>query len=256
MCSWIRQLTTIFMFLFFLPVMAYSGGLFPETHHILIENIRAHDVTILGERHRQPESTELLVELADTLSADGHCLAVGLEFDTDQNPTLDAFLAGKESVEAIAVPQIIDHPGFRDMLVELRKLVRAGHCLGVQGVDLPRRLWSGEKNRDEWMADQLATMMGDRPVLALLGNAHGIRAVRWESGLNRPHAAELLILKGSDVFSVMQDWPGQVTGTRPVGRWYPDDHQAAHKVFANLLRVKSVVVPEDLSVIGDGVVVW
>lgn len=116
MGSWCWQLIAISMLLFFLPVPVYSGALSTETRQLLTENIRAHDATILGERHRRPESKGLLVELADALTADGHCLAVGLEFDTDQNATLDSFMAGKEPVDAIVVSSIIDHPCFRRKL--------------------------------------------------------------------------------------------------------------------------------------------
>ena len=256
MCSSGRQLIAITMLLFFLPLPAYSGVLSPETRQFLIENIRAHDVTILGERHRRSESTALLIELADALTADGNCLAVALEFDTDQNATLDAFMAGKEPVGAIVVSSIIDHPGFRDMLVELRQLAHGGRCLEVQAVDMPQRLWHEEKTRDSWIADQLVAISGERPVLALLGGAHALRITRWESGKDNPQTAELLLRQGLTVFSVIQYWPGLAEERKRTGSWYPSDHPVAHQCFKDLLRVRAVVVPDDMSVLADGVVVW
>ncbi|MFH7320709.1 hypothetical protein ACHHRT_08870 [Desulfurivibrio sp. D14AmB] len=245
-----------FSFALVFPSLAPAGSVSTQTLHGLIDNIQGHEVTVLGEHHGRPESPRLLVELAEAMTRGGECLGVGLEIYSDQNESLAGFMAGDGPVGAIAVSSVIDHAGFREMLVELRRLVRDDRCLEIRAVDLPRRLWGGEMTRDEWMADQLAAMVGNGPVVALLGNAHAIKSVRWEDGVDRPYVAELLGRQAVEVFSVMQYWPAGVECEGRFGRWYDRCHGWAQAAFESVLRVRSVVEQDDVSGIGDGVVVW
>ena len=78
-------------------------------------------------------------------------------------------------------------------------------CLKLIAIDAELELKS---SRDEGMAEKLAELVGDVPVLALLGSLHTLKKVEWNPFLTKkePYVAEILVVQGHNVKSYPQIW--------------------------------------------------
>lgn len=211
----------------------------------------SYPVTILGEKHRRPKSTQLTADLVDKLTDNGSCLAVALEIPSDQQPILEAALQGDKPVSAVYVAPMIDHPAFRTLLEDLRDQMLAGRCLTVSAVDTPSDALAG---RDEWMSDHIERLAADHRVLALMGNLHTIKQTRWVSGIDDPFLAEHLERRGLRVLSVMQGWDEGCE--ERTGRWLPINHSRAIATVRGTLSLAAIRQPEAVDAVADGAVIW
>jgi hypothetical protein len=207
---------------------------------------------ILGEDHHRPESPVLLADLVEHHLRQGACLSVALEIASDQQATLDAFVAGNAPVGAIPVHTIVDHPGYREMLVRLRDQVTRRGCLSVHAIDAPTAV---PQSRDEWMAERImALRQRGRPVLALVGNLHVLKKVRWQSGRDNPFVAERLARAGMRVTSVLQDWDRGCA--ERLGAWLDMREPRAVAALNATVGVAAVHPPAHPEAVADGVVAW
>jgi len=111
-------------------------------------------VVIIGERHRYAESTNLIYELAEHLTVNGECITVALEITSDQAEALDSAVSGLLPVSTVQIHPIIDSPGLRELIENLRGSVDNGRCLSAVAVDKPAGTDIG---RDQWIADRHCT---------------------------------------------------------------------------------------------------
>ncbi|MBT4145561.1 MAG: hypothetical protein HOE45_01530, partial [Gammaproteobacteria bacterium] len=123
--------------------------------------IKPDSITIIGEIHRHPESINLFQSLVHDYLKNNQCLSVALEINSNQQSVINQ---GK--VSDIEISSIIDHPAYRKMIADLVTQQRNGACLKLLAIDAGDDIDMG---RDEWMAISLARLVGETPVLALLG---------------------------------------------------------------------------------------
>ena len=219
----------------------------------LNQEITNHDVVIVGEQHRKPESTQWFSQVVSTYVKDGACLQVALEIGSDQQPALDVVMKGNTPVSSVRISPIIDHPSYRDMLIGFRKMVEAGRCLSLHAIDAPLGV---SRNRDEWMAERIMLLKGDVAAIVLVGNLHALKQVAWhQEALGEPFLAERLQTAGVDVFSVLQRWPSGTCKSRHP-RLVPVGEPEAHAVLAHILEPVAADVPEKPSGVFDAAVVW
>ena len=164
-----------------------------------------------------------------------------LEIGSDQQPVIDKAMSGVGSVSDIKISSNIDHPAYREMLSGLRNMVAEGRCLKVVAID------GGPEgvSRDAWMAEVVSPYIAGGKVLALVGNLHAIKKIRWESVKDDPFLAERHVAKGYSVCSVMQLW-GSESGLTEL-------------TVADASRVLDPVaayVPDRASEFGDYVIRW
>jgi hypothetical protein len=226
-----------------------DAGILPVTE--LATLIADYPITVLGERHRRPESTQLVADLVDKFTGAGGCLAVALEIPSNQQPALDAAMTGKSPVADVFIHPIIDHPAFREMLEGFHNLSQAGRCLSVEAVDVPPGV---AISRDHWMTDKIAELAKDQRVLTLMGNLHAIKRVQWESGIDDPFLAEHLERRGLQVLSVMQNWDEGCE--QRTGRWLTIDHPRAAAAVRKTMSLAAVHQPETLEAVANGAVIW
>lgn len=213
-----------------------------------------HDVLIVGEAHRRPESTTLFANTVSDFLHTGRCLNVGLEVDSDQQATLDAVLRGEASVSDIRIHPIIDHQGFRDLIGSLSRHTRSGKCLTVRFIDAPQ---DASADRDTWMTEQIMGMIGDRPVIVLSGNLHGLKTVEWHATVTRPkrYLGETLKLAGIRVATVLQDWhPSDCTRYKPT--MLSTEDPKSLPVLTRIMDPLAATTPSNAATVMDGVIVW
>jgi hypothetical protein len=168
----------------------------------ILESLLPGTITFIGESHKHAESARLIDDLISAHIKQGHCLIVALEIADDQQSALDRVLSGA-AVSSIQIPASIDHPAMRQLIEHLAILTTQSACLSVIAIDAGP---TNPHDRDEWMAERLAGLAGDRPVLVLIGALHALKKVDWISKSGKPSVAEILAAKGFQVNSFPQRW--------------------------------------------------
>ena len=158
----------------------------------IVEGLEPHSITIIGERHKRPESIQFFREVISRYLQQDKCLTVALEIASDQQVTLDEIVEGKKAVADIEIPPMVDHPSYRSLIDDLVTMKRRGSCLKLIAIDGGLEL---NVNRDEWMAERLAKQISQAPILALLGNLHTLKRVDWHTSMSKafPYVAEILV---------------------------------------------------------------
>lgn len=225
------------------------------TSHIL-SLCGACQVLLIGERHRQPESPMLFIDLVTRLVRQGDRLVVGLEIPAAHQDALDAAMAGERTPAEIAHP-LIDSSAYQHMLLELSALQRADGALvtmvAIDDLD-------SEMARDEVMAHHIQRHLaaGDvERVVVLVGNLHTIQRMPWpeEIGLNQPYLAERLLHADITVTSVMQDLDAACDRLRhPV--FYAAAHRQGLDAVSRQLEVVNHPPGMDMHQASDGIVIW
>jgi len=113
--------------------------------------------------------------------------------------------------------------------------------------------------RDEWMAISLARLVGETPVLALLGSLHTLKKVNWDLSMTNgsPSVAEILSEQGYNVKSYPQ--VGLDTECvnslqyRLISANTPEALELLNKSLFSLLNAHE---PKSAAGIVDGVIVW
>ena len=160
--------------------------------------IKPNSISIIGETHRHPESIKLFQSLINGYLKNNQCLTVALEINSNQQSVINQ---GK--VSDIEISSIIDHPAYRNLIDDLIAQKNNGVCLKLLAIDAGDDIDMG---RDEWMAISLARLVGETPVLALLGSLHTLKKVNWDLSMTNgsPSVAEVLSEQGYNVKSYPQ----------------------------------------------------
>jgi hypothetical protein len=221
----------------------------------IMEGMLPGTITFIGESHKHAESARLINDLVSAQVKQGHCLIVALEISDDEQPAIDRVLAGA-SASAIDIPVSIDHLAMRKLIEHLAILTTQSACLNVMAIDAGP---NNPRDRDEWMAERLADLINDRPILVLIGALHTLKKVNWLSKNGKPSVAEILVAKGFQVNSFPQ-------------RWLPEqcrngEHRQQHFVSAESEEALTILNESLMSLINakphqstkgvvDGFVVW
>jgi hypothetical protein len=185
--------------LIFLLLAFSANASVPEP---ITESLLPGTITFIGESHKHRESAELVRDLVSAHVRQGRCLIVGLEIADDEQSAIDRVLAGA-SVSSIHIPTSIDHLAMRQLIEQLAILTTQSACLSVVAIDAGP---TNPRDRDEWMAERLAGLVGDRPILMLIGALHTLKKVNWLTQSGKPSVAERLAAKGFEVRSFPQRW--------------------------------------------------
>lgn len=207
-------------------------------------------VLIIGESYGQPESAQFVSKTVTEYLNGGGCLKVGLEISSDQQETLESAMKGEAPLSQIQINDIVDSVTYRQMLTDMSGQIRAGKCLSVHAIDAPG---SVPVTRDAWMEKQVVSMVGDTPVVLLVGN---IRAVKDSGGEDTGKLlAERISEKTRGVATVLQHWkPGQC-GNKTVVYINAKDERAGTYI-KETVKDMTPEMPENPVAIADGVLVW
>lgn len=207
-------------------------------------------VLIIGESYGQDESARFFSKTVTGYLNGGGCVKVGLEISSDQQETLDSAMKGEEPVSQIQINDIVDSVTYRQMLTDLSGQIRAGKCLSVHAIDAPGTV---PVARDAWMEKQVTGLMGDTPVVLLVGN---IRAVKDRGGEGSGKLlAERMSENSPGVATVLQHWrPGRCENKSLVYINAKDERAGTY--IKETVKDMTPVMPETPALIADGVLVW
>lgn len=240
---------------FILTVLLLSSPTYAESNHRpILDGIKSHSITIIGETHKRPESFQLFQSIINDYLQKNKCLTVALEIASNQQSTIDQVIQGNAKVSDIEVAPPIDHPDFRILIENLVNLQRSNDCFKLIAVDADIKL---KTDRDEWMADRFTEVIGKIPIIALLGSLHSLKKVDWnpEIGKESPYVAEILIEKGYDARTYPQIWNDRVCSTH--NRLIrADTSEATELVASSLFTVLNATKPTNVSNIVDGIILW
>jgi hypothetical protein len=235
----------------FLLVAFSANAAVPEA---ITKSMLPGTITFLGESHKHSESARLVKELVSAHIKQGQCLIVALEIADDQQPALDRVLSGT-AVSSIQIPASIDHPAMRNLIEHLAILTTQSACLSVIAIDAGL---TNPRDRDDWMSERLASLVGDRPILVLTGALHTLKKVDWLSKSGKPSVAEKLVAKGFEVRSFPQRWlPEQCNKERRHQRFINADSQEALTILnESLMSLINAKPHQTARGVVDGFLLW
>lgn len=240
---------------FIITVLLLSSQTYAESsYRPILDGIQSHSITIIGETHKRPESIQFFQSLINNYLQKNKCLIVALEIASNQQNTIYQVIKGHAKVSDIEISPPIDHPDFRILIANLAEIQKHNDCLKLIAVDADIKLKS---NRDEWMSKEFVKLVGETPILALLGSLHTLKKVDWnpEIGKESPYVAEILIERGYDVRTYPQIWNDRVCSTH--NRLIrADTSEATELVVSSLFTVLNATKPTNVSNIVDGVFLW
>jgi uncharacterized iron-regulated protein len=198
----------------------------------ILEGMTPGSITFIGESHKRIESAVLVKDLVTAAIERGQCPILALEIADIQQPAIDRVLNQGDPTSDIDIPASIDHLPLRKLIGHMAKLKTRMPCLSVVAIDAGL---DNPSDRDEWMAKRLAKLVGDRPILVLIGALHTLKKVDWLVKTGKPSVAERLVAGGFRVRSFPQRWISDQCGA--------GESRNRHFVSAD--------APEALSVLND-----
>ncbi len=171
-------------------VEADASGLDFHKHpqSYVIERLKSHDIVFLGTTHKREAILKFVADLIPRLYEAG-ITHLGLEICSDQQGKIDSFLQTGNGLDEIKVHPLIDCAEYRNLLSTTRSLDKGKRPAPV-ALDLPKSMYKGEINRDEWMARSIAKIFHRNPnakVLVVVGNLHVMKKIQWEDHVKNPH---------------------------------------------------------------------
>lgn len=240
---------------FILTALLLSSQTYAESsYRPILDGVKSHSITIIGETHKRPESFQLFQSIINDYLQKNKCLIVALEIASNQQLTIDQVIQGKASVSDIEVAPPIEHPDFRVLIKNLAKLQKHNDCFKLIALDADIKL---KTDRDAWMADKFTEEIGKTPIIALLGGLHTLKQVVWNPELTRksPYVPEILIAKGYAVQTYPQIWKDRDCNTH--SRFIrSDEPEAVELVTSSLFAILNASKPQTVSNIIDGVILW
>jgi hypothetical protein len=244
-----HRLSALFSLLLSLPLRAADVD-------PILDGMTPGSITFIGESHKRIESAMLVKDLVTAAIERGQCPILALEIADNQQPAIDRALDQGYPVSDIVIPASIDHSPMRKMIGHMAMLKTRSPCLSVVAIDTGL---DNPSERDEWMAERLANLVGDRPILVLIGALHTLKKVEWLVKSGKPSVAELLASKGFNVRSFPQRWiPDQCRAGESRHRHFvsADAPEALTILNNSLISLINARPHESAQVVVDGFILW
>jgi hypothetical protein len=240
---------------FIITILLLSSQTYAESsYRPILDGIKSHSITIIGETHKRPESFQLFQSIINDYLQKNKCLTVALEIASNQQNTIDQVIKGNAKVSNIEINPPIDHSDFRFLIESLVNLQRNNDCFKVIAVDADIKL---KTDRDQWMTDRFTEVIGKIPIIALLGSMHTLKQVIWNPELasKPPYVSEILLSKGYVVRTYPQIWTDRNCNTRY--RFIrADQPEATELLNTSLFSVLNAAMPKTAANVVDGIVLW
>lgn len=191
------SIISYYIILLLLPALSVAGNLSP-----VLGSIRPNSITIIGETHQHPESIQLFHSLIKSYLKKDTCLTVALEIHADQQYIFDNIMQGRAVASDLEISSIIDQPALRNLIDNLAQQKMNGACLEILALD------NANGSRDSFMASRFKQKISTTPIIALLGNLHSLKAIKWDLSMTKGKlfVAEILNKQGISVSSYPQVW--------------------------------------------------
>lgn len=230
-----------------LPVVLSISVNASEIEDVILPTMQPKTITIIGETHKRPESTQLFKSVVRKFLKQGKCLTVALEIASSQQAVLE-----KEIVSNIKIPTIIDHPAFREMIAEFIQIKQDGGCLTLLAIDADMK---NSSPRDKWMAKILSSKLTNQPIIVLLGNLHALKRVDWNFKNDQQYVAEILSSSHHNIKTYLQIWDEDKCNYR-AHFISPDGHRAVDLINKHITSVLNAYEYKSVLDVTDGIFLW
>ncbi|MEM7007801.1 MAG: hypothetical protein AAF462_01560 [Thermodesulfobacteriota bacterium] len=246
---------TIFVLLAFITSLCFHTPGYAQADNLSLSTLMgSNKILILGESYGQDESVNFFSEKVTQYIADGQCLNVGLEIASDQQEVLDSAMVGEVSISDIQIDTVIDHDSYREMLVSFSESIKQGKCLSIYAINPPSSI---PMSKDAWMEQEVVKISGERPVAILVGNKHAVKDFKTTGDGSRNLLAQRIRLRSFGVTSILQHWkPGGFCITKTVRLYDTETDKKARIYVKESIGEISAAMPEKVSMVSDGVLVW
>ena len=183
-----QLLVVVLLLLFSTTAFALEPEIYSEPREYVIEKLKSNDVVFLGMTHKKPRLLEFVGGLMPYLQEMG-VTHIGLEIPSDQQCSIDRFLATGGSLSQISLHTQIECAAYRNLLRAISRVDKKGRP-EVVALDIPTTsLYSNSMNRDEWMAHSIEKLFVEPgvKVFVVVGNLHVIKNIKWEDEVLDPH---------------------------------------------------------------------
>jgi len=215
--------------------------------------IGTNQILVIGESYGQIESADYFSGIVTDYVNEGACLKVGLEIPSDQQDLLDRAMRGEVSMSDVEIDNIIDHDGYREMLVNFSEQIISGKCLSVYAINPPS---SVPMAKDAWMEQQVVKIADDKPIVLLVGNKHAVKDFNTTEDSSNTLLAQRLRARSFGVSSVLQHWKTGYCATKNV-KFYDTTTDKKSVIYVKqAIGEISAEMPEKVSMVSDGVMVW
>ena len=182
-----------------IPKVAQAGDLdfHGDPQSYVIEKLKSHDIVFLGTRHKREAILKFVSDLIPRLH-EARTTHIGLEICSDQQGKIDSFLKTGSGLNDIKIHPLIDCAEYRTLITTIRSLDQ-NQRPAVVALDLPKSMYQGEINRDEWMARSIAKIFDrdpDAKFLVVVGNLHVLKKIEWEDHVQNAHGSIRSYLNG------------------------------------------------------------
>lgn len=240
-------------FLAFIMTLFFAAACSAEIQSQILKGMEPDSITIIGEKHKRPESVQFFKSLITDYLQKNKCLTVALEIASNQQSLIDEIKDGGP-VSDIEIAPMIDHLHFRELINDLAQMQKHNDCLKIIAIDAGIE---SKTRRDEWIATKLTEHAGQTPILVLMGNLHTLKKVEWNHAMAKkePYVAKILASQGQNVKTYPQIWLDRDCNTR--NRYIHAGTPETTKLLNdNLFALLNAYRPKTANSVVDGIVVW
>ena len=250
----LHLLTIPNFFITMLIMSALFNNAYAQNENLSIKSLLGtNQILIIGESYGQIESTDYFSGIVTDYVSEGGCLKVGLEIPSDQQDLLDSAMRGGISMSDVEIDTVIDHDGYREMLIDFSEQIILGKCLSVYAVNPPR---SVAMAKDAWMEQQVMKMSDGKPIVLLVGNKHAVKDFNTPEDSTNKLLAQRLRARSLGVSSVLQHWKTGYCATKNVKFYDITTDKKSVMYVKQAIGEISAEMPEKVSMVCDGVMVW
>ncbi len=186
--SLLLLISLIFLILFISKAVDASGfELHKHPQSYVLQKLKSHDIIFLGTTHKKEPILKFAAGLIPQLYETGTTY-LALEISSDQQDKIDSFVQTGNDLSDIELHPQIDCTEYRVLLMTIRSFDKSKR-LTVVALDLPRSMYQGKINRDEWMARSIAKIFHRNPnakVLVMVGNLHVLKKIERGNRVSNP----------------------------------------------------------------------
>lgn len=250
--SHLRSISNLFLTTVIVLVLFSSA--YAQNESLSVKSLLGtNQILVIGESYGQIESADYFSGIVTDYVSNGDCLKVGLEIPSDQQEVLDRAMRGEVSMSDVEIDGVIDHDGYREMLVNFSEQIIAGKCLSVYAINPPG---SVPMAKDAWMEQQVVKMSNGNPIVLLVGNKHAVKDFNTPEDSSNQLLAQRLRARSIGVSSVLQHWKTGYCATKNV-KFYDTTTDKKSVIYVKqAIGEISAEMPEKVSMVSDGVMVW
>ncbi|GJM16987.1 MAG: hypothetical protein DHS20C13_23140 [Thermodesulfobacteriota bacterium] len=244
---------SIYLLLLFLSLLIAHKSYAQSENLSLTTLMGSNQILVIGESYGQSESVDFVSKAATNYISEAKCLKVGLEIPSDQQAVLNRAMRGQVSMSDVEIDNVIDHDSYREMLVNFSEQIIAGKCLSIYAINPPS---STPVTKDAWMEQEVVKIIDDKPIVLLVENKHAVKDFNIPEDSSNKLLAQRLRSRSFGVASVLQHWKSGNCATKNVSFYdTTTDKKSAIYVKESIGEI-SAAMPEKVSMVSDGVMVW